>query len=207
MRTPFALAMGFALASVLHAVPALASAHGDATLELDGRLARVRAALATGDVPGAIDAFRAVAAFYRTGGDRRSAAAADLEAAYLLSQLGSWDDAFATLAPSDADEVESPRLARRQHIRVVVLERRGETAAARDAIVAVRRAVTREDWHRHLAGDAKRLGVAYGWPALERRTLAPILLVEWGALIALVVVLYRRGGRGAAAPGGADGRV
>jgi hypothetical protein len=34
--------------------------------------------------------------------------------------------------------------------------------------------------------------VGFGWPALERRWLTPILVLEWGALIALALVVYRR---------------
>ena len=173
----------------------------DPTVELDVRLARARQAVAAGDTRRAVDEFQGIAVFYRRGGDRRSAAVADLEAARGLAQLGSWDEAFATLAVSEGDELDSARLAQRQRIRAIVLERRGDVAGARDAIASVRRQVTREDWKRHLADDAKRLGVAYGWPALERGVLGPILVVEWIALIALVVILYRRGSRGAAREG------
>ena len=193
MNLAIALGWTLALAACVQVALATTPDHDQAKAELDRRVALARDALNAGDARGAVNAFHDIATFYRGGGDRRSAAVADLEAARLLVGLGSWDEAFATLAPSEGDEVESAGLAQRQHIRAVVLERRGDAAGARDAIVSVRRVVTREDWHRHLADDAKRLGVSYGWPALDRGTLGPILVLEWIALGALVVILYRRG--------------
>jgi tetratricopeptide (TPR) repeat protein len=160
--------------------------------ELNAHLASAQQAMASGDRDGAVRAFDAIAAFYRRGGDQASAAAADLEAARLLFAQERFDDAFALLERSEGHEIASARLAQRQHIRAFVLERKGDVAGARRSIAAVSRRVTREDWNRHLADDAKRLGVGFGWPALERRWLTPILLLEWGALIALVLVVYRR---------------
>jgi hypothetical protein len=160
--------------------------------ELKAHLATAQQAMASGDRDGAVRAFDAIAAFYRRGGDLASAAAADFEAARLLFDQERFDDAYALLERSEGHEIASARLAQRQHIRVFVLERKGDTAGARRSLAAVNRHVTREDWNRHLADDAKRLGVSFGWPALERRWLTPILLLEWGALIALVLVVYRR---------------
>jgi hypothetical protein len=150
--------------------------------------------------------FDAIAAFYRRGGDEASAAAADFEAARLLFANGRFDDAYALLDRSEGHEIASARLAQRQHMRALVLERRGDAAGARRAVTAVHRLVTREDWNRHLADDAKRLGVGFGWPRLERRWLTPILVVEWGALIALVVAIYRRAVRREGAAGANEGR-
>ena len=100
-----------------------------------------------------------------------------------------------TLAQSEGDEIESARLAQRVHLRVAALERRGDVATARASLAAVNRTVTREDWNRHLGDDAQRLDVAYGWPKLRRSRLVPLLVLEWGALAALVVFAYRRGAR------------
>jgi hypothetical protein len=195
-------------------VEALVQAEGesDAEGELKARLALAEHALSTGNARGAIQEYHAIAAFYRRGGDKASAAAADFEAARTLVTLGLWDDAFATLAQSEGDEIDSARLAQRLDIRVVVLERNGDVPAARAALRAVNRIVTREDWNRHLGDHARRLDVAYGWPTLDRRTLRPILILEWGALAALVVFAYRRGARRepegpVPRRGDADGRV
>jgi len=189
-----------------------AEAESDAEGELKARLALARHALANGNARGAVQEYHAIAAFYRRGGDKASAAAADFEAARTLVTLGLWDDAFATLAQSEGDEIDSARLAQRLDSRVVVLERNGDAPAARAALRAVNRVVTREDWNRHLGEHARRLDVPYGWPKLDRRTLAPILVLEWGALAALVYFTYRRGSRharGGPAPhrGEPDGRV
>jgi hypothetical protein len=174
--------------------------------ELKAQLAAARQAIAAGDADGAVRTFDAIAAFYRRGGDEASAAAADFEAARLLFASERYDEAWPLLARSEGHEIASARLAQGQHMRVVVLERRGDAAGARQAIAAVNRHVTREDWNRHLAEDAKRLGVGYGWPPLERRWLAPILVVEWVALIALVIAIYRRAVRREGAAGASEGR-
>lgn len=160
--------------------------------ELKAHLATAHQAMASGDRDGAVRAFDAIATFYRRGGDQASAAAADFEAARLLFAQDRFDDAYALLERSEGHEITSARLAQRQHIRVFVLERKGDAAGARRSLAAVNRQVTREDWNRHLADDAQRLGVGYGWPALDRRWLGPILVLEWGAVIALVIVVYRR---------------
>ena len=174
--------------------------------ELKAQLAAARQAIAAGDADGAVRTFDAIAMFYRRGGDEASAAAADFEAAKLLFAKERFDDARALLDRSEGHEIASARLAQRQHMRAFVLERQGDTTGARHAIGAVNRLVTREDWNRHLADDAKRLGVGYGWPRLERRWLAPILVVEWVALIALVIAIYRRAVRREAAGASSEGR-
>ena len=193
--------MVFTLATILALTAALGAGIGraeptsGAEAELNAHVATARQALASGDRDSAIHAFDRIATFYRGGGDEASAAAADFEAARLLFEQQRFDDAYALLERSEGHEIASARLAQRQHMRAFVLERRGDAAGARRSIARVNRHVTREDWNRHLADDAKRLGVGYGWPALERRWLAPILVLEWGALVALVIALYRRAGR------------
>jgi hypothetical protein len=201
-----ALAVALVLASGADLGACASDDEHDPRLELERRLARARHASDGGDTQQAIDAFHSLASFYRRGGDRRSAAVADLEAAQRLAQLGRWDEAFVALGPSDEDEPESARLARRRHIRAIALERRGDARGAREVVASARRAVTQEDWQRHLAEDARRLGVAYRWPPLDADVLAPLVVLEWGALAALVVVLYRRGARRADAED-ARGRV
>jgi hypothetical protein len=178
--------------------------------ELKAHLATAHQAMASGDHDGAVRAFDEIATFYRRGGDQASAAAADFEAARLLFAQERFDDAYALLERSEGHEIASSRLAQRQHIRAFVLERKGDAAGARRSVATVNRQVTREDWNRHLADDAKRLGVRYGWPALDRRWLGPILVLEWGAVIALVIVVYRRAVRreaGRAKAGEEGGRV
>jgi len=160
--------------------------------ELDANVASAQRAIASGDPDAAVRAFDAIAAFYRRGGDMVSVAAADLEAARILFAHERYDDALALLERSEVHEIASARLAQRQHMRAFMLERQGDAAGAQRSLAAVNRRVTREDWNRFLADDAKRLGVGYGWPVLERRWLAPILVFEWGALVALVLVFYRR---------------
>jgi len=201
------LASTVALAATLVACPAGADeTANDAEAELRSHLVAAEQAIAAGDADGAVRAYDAVAAFYRRGGDDASAAAADFEAARLLFARERFDDAFALLDRSEGHEGTSARLAQRQHMRAFVLERRGDPAGARRAIASVNRKVTREDWNRHLADDASRLGVGYGWPRLGRRWLNALLVVEWGALAALVIVVYRRAVRRGRADGVDEGR-
>ncbi|MEO8485939.1 MAG: hypothetical protein ABI585_06320 [Betaproteobacteria bacterium] len=172
-----------------------AQADGDPRAELTARLDLASRAIAEGRSRDAIAQFRALAAFYRRGGDIASAAAADLEVARLLVSLGRFDDAFAALAPSEGHEHESPRLAQRTGIRVAAFERTGDTPGARTALAAVNRNVARGDWEKFLASDAQRLGVAYGWPTPDARTIALILAAEWIGVGALVAFLVRRSGK------------
>jgi len=192
VRSNSTLALIASLLAAFAAGSAWADSGTSAAAELDIHVTTVQRAIASGDRDGAVRAFDAIATFYRRGGDMASAAAADLEAARLLFAHERYDDAFALLERSEGHEIASAGLAQRQHMRAFVLERNGDAAGAHRSLAAVNRRVTREDWNRHLADDAKRLGVGYGWPALERRWLTPILVLEWSALIALVLVFYRR---------------
>ena len=198
------LAWSVALAAALAGVARAEDPAPAAAAELRAQLDAAHQSIAAGDADGAVGAFAQIAAFYRRGGDEASAAAADFEAARLLFAQQRFEDAFALLDRSEGHEIASARLAQRQHIRAFVLERKGDTAGARRSIAAVSRRVTREDWNRHLADDAERLGVPFGWPTPRRRTLNVILVFEWGALVALVLVVYRRAARRDA--GGATAR-
>lgn len=187
------------------------SARGDdeatqAKAALDAHVATARQAVAANDRDGAVAAFDAIASFYRRGGDEASAAAADFESARLLFGADRFEEAWSRLERSEGHEIASDRLAQGQHMRAAMLERRGDAAGARDAIAKVNRYVTREDWNRYLAGDAKRLGVGYGWPALDRGLLGPIVALEWAALVALVLVVYRRAVRRERGGEGGEGR-
>ena len=75
-----------------------------------------------------------------------------------------YDDAFALLERSEATRSRARGLPSASTCARSVLERKGDTAGARRSLAAVNRRVTREDWNRYLADDAKRLGVGYGWP-------------------------------------------
>lgn len=164
----------------------------DVRTELLARLAQAIRALEAGDERAAISQFRALATFYRRGGDHASAAAAELQAARLLVSMGRYDDALATLAVREGDEPVDARAGEREHVRVVALEGRGDFRAARARLIAARRAYPAGLWDAHLAGDAERLGVASDRLLSMRAFTGLVLAFEWVGLIALAAVAWLR---------------
>ena len=153
------------------------------------RLEQAKAAVAAGNPAAAAGAYLELAALYRHGGDRVSAAAADLEAARALVDLDRYDEADRVLAASGDDDHDASAAAQRIHLRVVALERQGRHGEARAVLAQASRSLPDAAWNRELGDDAHRLGV-------EPRT-HPWSGVTWALLaiagaLALASYLWRR---------------
>lgn len=169
-----------------------AAAPSDPRAELLARLAQAILALERRDERAAIAQFRALATFYRRGGDQASAAEAELHAARLLVSIGRFDEALAMLAALDDGAAGDARGAAREHLRVVALERKGEVRAARARLLAAMRAYKPALWDGDLAADAERLGVATAGPISPRALAGLILAAEWIGLFAFAAVAWLR---------------
>jgi hypothetical protein len=164
----------------------------DVRAELLARLAQAIRALEAGDERAAIGQFRALATFYRRGGDHASAAAAELQAARLFVSTESYDEALATLARTEGEDPADARAGEREHVRVVALERKGDVRSARARLIAARRAYPPGLWDTYLADDAQRLGVASDRPLSAGGLAGLILAFEWLGLAALAAGAWLR---------------
>lgn len=171
------------------AVSGASGAGADEPSEVVLRLEQAKAAVAAGDPAAAAGAYRDLAALYRRGGDRVSAAAADVEAARALIDLGRYDEADRVLATSSDDDGDAIGHAKRSHLRVIALERRGDRDGARAVLAQAGRSLSDTTWDRELGDDAHRLGVAPRTRLWGGITWA---LVAIAGTFAIVSYLWRR---------------
>lgn len=147
------------------------------------------------DTHNATAIFAANRDFHARRGDTRSAANYSQYIGQLLLEEGAYDEALTNLnAARDQLKSNAERLAEVDHWRVLAYERSGDSDTARRILTESLALFQSEIWHRYLAVDAARYGIAFKMPNTEQSNNQRVYALLGVTLaIAILSILYKLG--------------